>query len=293
VEYKTTGWKLEPDGKHVSFTDGCGIGKLKLVGNPGQSISAFPLKQIKRVRIVKRADGYYVQFSVQAERNVEHVSSGKQVGIDVGLKAYYTDSEGNTVANPRHYRKAEKRLKRLHRRLSRKQKKSQNRKKARKQLAKGYLQVQRQREDFARKQANTLVTSSDLIAYEHLQIRNMVRNRKLARSIQDAGWGTFLRWVRYYGELHQVPVIAIEPHFTSQECSACGRLVKKSLSIRTHVCPGCGLVLDRDHNAAVNILAKALQGTVGHTGTSSQEGNASGQSASTRRPRRATGKHAG
>jgi putative transposase len=293
LEYKTTGWKLEPDGRHIRFTDGCGIGKLKLVGNPGQQIETFPLKQIKRVRIIKRADGYYVQFCVQAERKIEHVSSGKQLGIDVGLKAYYTDSEGHTVGNPRHYRKAEKKLKRLHRRLSRKKKGSQNRKKARKQLAKGYLKVQRQREDFARKTASTLITSSDLIAYEHLQIRNMVRNRKLAKSIHDAGWGTFLRWVRYYGELHDVPVIAVEPQFTSQECSACGRVVRKSLSVRTHVCPGCGLVLDRDQNAGLNILAKALEGTVGHTGTSVSMGNASGQSASTRRPKRSMGKHAG
>lgn len=86
VEYKQTGWKLEPDGRHLTFTDGCGIGRLKLVGNPGQQIEAFPTKQIKRVRIVKRADGYYAQFSVQAERKREHVPTGKQIGIDVGSK---------------------------------------------------------------------------------------------------------------------------------------------------------------------------------------------------------------
>ena len=111
----------------------------------------FPIKQIKRVRIVKRADGYYAQFSVQAERKVEHITTGAQVGIDVGLKAFYTDSHGNTIANPRFLRKAEKKLKRLHRRLSRTQKQSQNRTKARQKVAKAYLKVQRQREDFARK----------------------------------------------------------------------------------------------------------------------------------------------
>src|SRR6266699_5440620 len=131
VEYKQTGWKLSPDGKHITFTDGCGIGRVRLVGNPKQHIETFPVKQIKRVRIVKRADGYYVQFGVQADRHIEHVPTGKQMEIDVGLKAFYTDSEGNTVKSPRHYRKAETRLKRLHRRLSRKQKKSSNRKKAR------------------------------------------------------------------------------------------------------------------------------------------------------------------
>src|SRR5712692_4767265 len=105
VEYKQTGWKLEPDGKHICFMDGCGIGRLRLVGNPKQAISAFPLKQIKRVRIVHRADGYYCQFSVQAKRTVKHTPTGKQSGIDVGLKAFYTDSDGNTIENPRHYRK--------------------------------------------------------------------------------------------------------------------------------------------------------------------------------------------
>jgi putative transposase len=270
VEYKHTGWKLEADGKHLTFTDGCGIGRVRLVGNPGQKIEAFPLSQIKRVRIVRRADGYYGQFAVQATREIVHQPSSRQVGIDLGLKSFLTDSEGHSVANPRHLRKAEKRLKRLHRRLSRKQKQSQNRKKARKHLANGYLKVQRQREDFARKTANALITSSDLIAYEDLKIRNMVRNRHLAKSIADAGWGNFLRWVKYYGGLHAIPVIAIEPHWTSQDCSACSTRVKKSLSIRTHICPTCGLVLDRDENAARNILAKALEGTLGHRETNEQ-----------------------
>ena len=103
------------DGRHITFTDGCGIGRLRLVGNPKQQIETFPLKQVKRVRLVRRADGYYVQFCVKAERKIEHVKTGKQVGIDVGLKAFYTDSQGNTVENPRHYRKAENKLKRLHR----------------------------------------------------------------------------------------------------------------------------------------------------------------------------------
>jgi len=182
---------------------------------------------------------------------IEHVSTGKQVGIDVGLTSFSTDSEGHTVDNPRHYRKAEKRLKHLHRQLSRKKQGSKNRQKARKALAKGYLKVQRQREDFARKQANALVSSHDLIAYEHLQIRNMVRNRHLAKSIHDAGWGIFLHWLNYYGLLHAISIIAVPAHYTSQNCSQCGTRVKKSLSVRTHVCHGCGVVLDRDENAAL------------------------------------------
>ncbi|HEX6477638.1 MAG TPA: transposase [Ktedonobacteraceae bacterium] len=302
VEYKTTGWKLDPDGKHITFTDGCGIGRLRLVGNKKQAVVTFPVKQIKRVRLVKRADGYYCQLAAQAERRIEHTLSDRAVGIDVGLKSYYTDSDGMSVANPRYFRKAEPRLKRLHRRLSRTQKGSANRTKARKQLAKAYLKVRRQREDFARKQANALVSSSDFLAYEDLKIRNLVRNRHLSKSISDASWGTFLQWVKYYGSLHQIPVMAVPAQFTTQECSACGTRVKKSLSVRTHICPQCGLILDRDENAAVNILhagltilfLMAFAGTVGQTGTSSNEENASGQPASTRRsPGRKTSKRAG
>src|SRR5262245_48521713 len=118
VEYKTTGWRLEPDGTHLTITDGMGMGTLSLIGaNPrrkkARPIATFPLAQIKRVRLVKRADGYYVQFAVKAERTLPHESTGKQVGIDVGLKSFSTDSEGHTVANPRYLRKAEQQLKRL------------------------------------------------------------------------------------------------------------------------------------------------------------------------------------
>jgi len=291
VEYKQTGWKVEADGKHISFTDGCGIGRLRLIGSKNQRIEAFPIKHIKRVRIVGRADGYYCQFAVQAERTVKHIPTGKHAGIDMGLKEFLTDSSGNTIANPRHLRKAEKRLKTLHRRLSRKKKGSQNRKKARKVLAQGYLKVQRQREDFARKTASTLITSHDLIAYENLQIRNLVKNHATSKSISDAAWGRFLMWLCYYGRVHNIPVIAVEPAFTSQDCSACGTRLKKSLSVRTHLCTACGLVLDRDHNAAINILARADR-TEGHsaTGTPASVRNASGQSTPTRSQTLKTGK---
>jgi putative transposase len=265
VEYKNTGWRLEPDGKHIIFTDGCGIGRLRMIGT--RDLASIPLPQIRRVRLIRRADGYYVQVAIEAQRQVKHVPTGKQIGIDVGLKSFLTDSEGNTVENPRHYRLAEKRLKRLHRRHSRKVKKSANRKKAQKVLAKGYLKVQRQREDFARKQANALVSSYDLIAFEALNIRNMVRNRKLAKSIYDAGWGIFMQWLTSYGAMHGISIVAVAPKYTSQDCSTCGTRVKKSLSVRTHICPSCGFIMDRDQNAALNILKKAQGCTVGHTET--------------------------
>ena len=118
--------------------------------------------------------------------------------------------------------------------------------------------LQRQREDFARKQASALISSHDLIALEDLPVRHLVRNRHLAKAISDVGWARFRRWVEYYGNLHLVPVIAIPPHYTSQDCSSCGTRVQKSLSVRTHICPRCGLILDRDENAAVNIRERGL-----------------------------------
>ena len=300
VEYKATGWKLEPDGKRITFTDGHSIGTVRLIGKKG-TIETYPASQIKRVRLVKRADGYYVQFAVQVERHIAHEPTGKQVGIDVGLKAFYTDSDGASVANPRYLRKAEQKLKRLHRRVSRKQKRSKNCKKAIKRLAKGYLKVSRRRKDFAVKAARALIQSCDLVAYEDLKITHLVKNHHLAKSISDASWGLFLSWVRYYGQVHGIPVVAVPPKFTTQDCSGCGFRVKKSLSMRTHICPNCGLVLDRDWNAALNILAAALvivaalHRTAGQAGTGrSQEGrNASGQTTSTASLARARRKRAG
>jgi len=144
-------------------------------------------------------------------------------------------------------------------------KQSHNYRKARKRLARAHLKVQRQREDFARKQASTLIMSSDLIAFEDLQIRTLVKNHRLAKSINDAAWGRFLWWVQYDAAMQAVPCLAVPPQFTSQECSGrlrdgsrCPERVEKSLSVRTHVCPRCGLVMDRDENAARLIKERAL-----------------------------------
>ncbi len=229
-----------------------------------RALETFPIGQIKRVRLLRRADGYYAQFVVQADRRLTHVPTGTQVGIDMGLKVLLMDSDGGAVANPRYLRKAERKLKRLHRRVSGTKKGSHNRKQAVRRLAKGSLRVRRQRKDFAAKTARTLVQSHDLVAYENLRIANMVRNRRLAKSISDAAWGLCLGWLRYYGQLTEVPLVAVAPQFTTQECSGvlpdgtrCQTRVKKSLSVRTHVCPHCGLALDRDENAARNILVAA------------------------------------
>ena len=140
-----------------------------------------------------------------------------------------------------------------------------NRRKARMKLAKQHLKVARRRKDFAAKAASALVRSNDLIAYEDLQIRNLVKNHHLAKSIHDAAWSAFLLWLIYYGRVFGRVVVAVPPAYTSQDCSACGRRAVKTLSERTHRCM-CGAILDRDLNAALNILHKALLLLAGHTG---------------------------
>ena len=125
--------------------------------------------------------------------------------------------------------------------------------------------LQRQREDFARKTASALISSHDLIALEDLKVRNLVRNRRLAKAISDVSWSRLRRWVEYYGRLQEVPVVAVPPAYTTQDCSGilpdgtpCRARIRKSLSMRTHICPRCGLILDRDQNAAAMILQRGL-----------------------------------
>ncbi|GBE74162.1 hypothetical protein myaer87_13890 [Microcystis aeruginosa NIES-87] len=119
-----------------------------------------------------------------------------------------------------------------------------------------------------------LVQSNDLVVYEALKLRNLVKNPKLAKSISDASWYQFTQWFEFFAKIYQIVCVAVPPHFTSQDCSVCGTRVQKSLSTRTHQCPNCQTVIDRDHNAAINILKKGLKylgnhlnGTVGQTGT--------------------------
>ena len=312
MEYKQTGWQLNSAGKRLTFTDGGGVGQVRLIGS--RDLATFPREQIKRVRLLRRADGYYAQFVLQVERRIEHVPTGAALGIDVGITAYLTDSDGAAVANPRFIRQAEARLKRYQRRLSRRsvsykqgkkprnnhaarqrarqnkypkdpaahaiqspsclphaasnrspQRQSANWGKAKQQVGRAYLTLQRQREDFARKQASALISSHDLIALEDLTVRNLVRNRRSAKAISDVSWSRLGWWVEYYGRLHEIPVVAVPPEYTSQDSSGilpdgtlCRERIHKSLSMRTHICPRCGLILDRDHNAAAVILHRGL-----------------------------------
>jgi putative transposase len=220
---------------------------------------------IKTVTISKEADGWYVCFSC-AEIPVQPLPlTGNETGIDVGLKAFLVTADGEQVANPRHYRKAEKALAKAQRRVSRRKKGSKRRRKAVHLLARKHQHVRRQRTDFHHKTAMGLLRQYDTIYLEDLQVANLVQNPHLAKSISDAGWAQFRTILESKAACAGRRVVAVPPAYTSQDCSSCGGRVPKSLSIRTHSCPSCGLVLDPDENAARNIqwAGQALRGLAG------------------------------
>lgn len=167
--------------KRIEFTDGFKIGVLKLKGK--YDLALYPESLIKRVRLLKRADGYYVQFCVSVERAEDREPTQKAVGLDVGLESFYTDSTGHKEPNPRFLRKAEQRLKRAQRGVSRKQKGSKNRLKAKNRLGRQHLKVSRQRKDHAVKTARCVMMSNDVVAYEDLRVKNMVKNHHLAKNL--------------------------------------------------------------------------------------------------------------
>jgi putative transposase len=216
----------------------------------------------KTVTISKEADGWYVCFSC-AEVPAQPLPLTRcETGIDVGLKVFLVTSDGDAVENPRHHRKAEKRMKKAQRRVSRRKKGSKRRKKAVKLLAKQHQHVKRQRRDFHHKTALSLLRRYDWIYLEDLRVANLVRNHHLAKSINDAGWASFRTILEAKAVYAGRQVIAVPPAYTTQDCSGCGTRIPKSLSVRTHICTTCGLVLDRDENAARNIqwAGQALRG---------------------------------
>jgi len=218
----------------------------------------------KTVNISREVDGWYVCFSCADVPIQLSPTTGRETGIDLGLEAFATLSDGTRIVNPGWYRTAERALKTAQRRVSRRKKGSNRRRKAVALLAKSHQKVRRQRQDFHHKTALALVRENDTVYHEDLQVRNMVRNHHLAKSISDAGWSAFLGILSFKAACAGRRVIAVNPAFMSQTCSGCGIMVQKGLSVRWHSCPECGTSLHRDHNAAKNIewAGQALRGGV-------------------------------
>jgi len=237
----------------------------------------------KTVTITREADGWYACIACADVPTQPLPLTGQETGIDVGLKSFLTLADGSLVENPRYYRKAEKALKKAQRRKDRRKQGSKRRRKAVVWLRKKHQKIARQRRDFHHKTALALVRQYDTLYFEDLQIANLTKAPEpkpdpdhpgqylpngatakagLNKSIQDAGWYQFRTILSCKAVYAGKRAVAVPPAYTSQDCSGCGERVQKSLSVRTHVCPACGLVLDRDANAALNILraGQARQG---------------------------------
>jgi putative transposase len=220
---------------------------------------------LKTVTISKEADGWYAILSCADVPAQPLPPTGRETGIDVGLKVFLSTADGCVVENPRLHRRGEKRLAKAQRVVSRRKPGSHGRRKAVGHLQRAHQHVKRQRLDFQHKTALALLRQYDTLYLEDLQVANMVRNHHLAKSISDAGWAAFRTILAAKAACAGRRVVAVPAQYTSQDCSGCGERVPKSLSVRTHGCTSCGLVLDSDENAARNIqwAGQALRGLAG------------------------------
>ncbi|MGW4425833.1 RNA-guided endonuclease InsQ/TnpB family protein [Streptosporangium sp. NPDC004631] len=218
---------------------------------------------------------WYVSFAADVEDPEQAPATGAAVGVDVGVRDFAVTSDGEKIANPRHLAKRERNLARYQRRMARRRRGSNNRAKAKAKVARAHRKVRASRTDFLHRISARLVRDHDVIVIEDLAVKNMVRNRSLAKAISDCGWGTFRRMLEYKAAKHGRHLIVIDRWYpSSKTCSACGHLLARlSLGTRTWQCPSCGTRHDRDVNAAKNILAAGLAvsacgGDVRHSGSS-------------------------
>lgn len=250
--YPQMGFKLV--GTHLSVTP---FGKIKLKLHR-------PVKGKMKTLVLKRESSgkWFVIFTVEEEKQTRQVNHGAIVGIDLGLSKLAVVSDGSIIANPRHIKRHERKITVLGRRLSKKKKGSCNRVKAKVKLARAYEKLANSRLDFLHKTSSRLVRKYSVISLENLNIKGMVQER-FGKQINDAGWGMLTGMLCYKAESAGCRVIFVNPEGTTQQCSGCGVTVSKTLADRVHLCPNCGLTLDRDLNAAYNVLKRS---TVGHTG---------------------------
>jgi len=254
--YPQSGFQLKNNKLNLSKI---GSIKIKLHREIEGDIQTLTIRRTK-------TNKWYACFSVEIlkespkKKEVQNI-----VSIDVGLDNFLTTNQGEKINNPRYLIQSEEKLSQIQRWHSRKKLKSSNRSKSRLGIAKLHEKITNQRQDFLHKLSNKLIKSFQLIAFEKLDINGMLKNRYLARSISDASWNKFLQMLTYKAAEAGVWAVEVNSKKTSQLCSGCGNIVPKSLAVRKHKCPQCGLVIDRDINAARNILNLALN-TVGTTG---------------------------
>jgi len=241
------GVRLVTGGKRVDLS---GIGKVKV------KLHRPIVGTVKQVSVTLSGDGHwYVAFACCDVPTESLDPTGEDVGVDLGISSFAALSNGEMVDNPRCYEQAARVLRTSQREVSRRKRGSNRRRKAVVQLAKRHDRVRRTRLDFHHKVARNLIRRFDSIAVEELNIKGLARMR-LAKQVHDAAWGQFIRILESKAESAGREFLRVDPRGTSQQCSGCGATVRKNLSVRVHACPECGLVLDRDINAAKNVQAR-------------------------------------
>ena len=250
INYNQSGFKFLPD-DNLKLSK---IGKIRCV------IHRKIQGKIKEVIIKRESSGIWYAIAVceNESKSTCSIFRKKIVGIDVGINHFSYDSDNHIIEHPHILRNSEKKLKRAQRKLSRKIKGSSNRWKEKQYLAKIHQKIKYQRNDFLHKVSRYYVNKYDTIFVEDLQITNMQKNHHLAKSIHDSSWNSFFQKLEYKAANAGILFAKVAPHGTSQSCSNCGKTVKKTLAIRTHCCPFCGIAIDRDYNASLNIRQKGI-----------------------------------
>ena len=263
------GAKLVAGGKRLRLS---GIGNVKI------KLHRAAEGRIKTIGVTLDGDGHWYAIITCDQVPVKPLeATGRVAGIDLGLTAFVATSDGEMIEHPRAQRVAQNEMARAQRKVARRKRGSRRRRKAVVLLAKKHAKVTRVRKDHAHKTALGLVRKFDTIAVEKLNIVGMARGM-LSRAVHDASWGSFITILCSKAESAGRTVIAVDPRGTSQECSTCGERVPKTIRDRVHACPSCGLVLDRDVNAARNILARALVVPASVTGETKAGARPSGRS---------------
>ena len=267
------GWNRYDSFKYPQYGNGVMLKDGRLVLSKIGAVRIFqhrpipPNMTIKTCAIRRDVDKWYACFSIETTdtAKLQRPRETASVGVDLGLYSLVTLSNGEKVPPPRFLRKMEKKLKREQRRLSKSKKHSKNWHKQKRKVARVHRKVRLQRTDFNHKLSRTLINQYSLIAFEKLQIQNMVKNHSLAKSIMDASWGQLQAFTSYKAAEAGTIVEFVDPYGTTVNCSRCGFHVPKTLSERIHECPNCGLVLDRDWNSALNVHIRVGWGTAEFT----------------------------
>jgi len=259
--FKGVGWYKSFTYPQVGFKLDCSKLTLSKIG----SIRIFKHREvegkIKTCTIKKDLLGHWYAILVSEMKDVPQVEPKVAIGVDVGLKNMVALSDGTAIQYPRYYVQAEKKLAVAQRELSRKKKGSINRQVAKTRVAKIHQKIQNHRDEFLHQVSRKLVDSADLIVFENLNISGMLKNHHLAKHIQDHAWGKLIQFTQSKAAKAGKVVELVDARYTSQKCSQCGIIVPKTLAERVHRCPNCGLEMDRDINASLNIRTLGLRGS--------------------------------